>query len=397
VRPLKPFLAISLILAVSVIGIDAQVSVAGPSNIVTAQPGPWGNLRYFPIYLEAPTSLVEAFPLPNSKPYWAFPESEASGFPDVLRRSGVTEEVARQLLDPQLYRRENGWIYLAVPIPILESLATETRSKIYTYLAQYPLNEFCQDPVLILSDKIESWFEGSELRPEIITKISKLAYRRGDLWAFSDLPLLLNYTTSEQDARIIFKAITRTRTYLVKVVIDQATDASAIRRYWSLGDRGFRLKDIEPLIESVKRAGTSTEIDLAHLLPPLPRKLMFTYPDTEAGAKGIYPDCHWTSLNFFNYDPHQYFLDSRLATNRVIEDYTPIAPPYAYGDILFFLDQKAGNAFHSCVYLGEELVFTKNGRNQLAPWTVSTLSDVSRIYLSATPGRIQGYRKKELH
>jgi hypothetical protein len=40
-------------------------------------------------------------------------------------------------------------------------------------------------------------------------------------------------------------------------------------------------------------------------------------------------------------------------------------------------------------------VFTKNGRNQLAPWIVSTIDDVTRVYLSTTKGRIQAYRRNE--
>jgi hypothetical protein len=111
--------------------------------------------------------------------------------------------------------------------------------------------------------------------------------------------------------------------------------------------------------------------------------------------KGVLPDCHWTSLNFFNYEPHEYLLDPRLATNRVLDDYAPVEPPYTYGDILFFLRESDGDAFHSCLYLAEDLVFTKNGRNQLSPWIFSTIQDVSRVYLSITPGRIQAYRRKD--
>jgi hypothetical protein len=106
------------------------------------------------------------------------------------------------------------------------------------------------------------------------------------------------------------------------------------------------------------------------------------------------PDCHWTSLNYLNYEPHGYLLDSRLATSKVLEDYQAVPPPYNYGDVLFILDDATGDAFHSCVFLAEDLVFTKNGRNQMAPWIISTLDDISRIYLSSRHGHIQGYRRR---
>jgi hypothetical protein len=112
------------------------------------------------------------------------------------------------------------------------------------------------------------------------------------------------------------------------------------------------------------------------------------------GRQGILPDCHWTSLNFFNYDPHEYLLDSRLATSAVLEKFALVEPPYKYGDILFFLNKDSGDAYHSCVYLADNLVFTKNGRNILSPWLIMKREDVEKIYLYRGDGRIQGFRKK---
>ena len=108
---------------------------------------------------------------------------------------------------------------------------------------------------------------------------------------------------------------------------------------------------------------------------------------------GTLPDCHWTSLNFFNYDPHEYLLDSRLATSAVLENFSPVEPPYKYGDVLFFLNTTTGDAYHSCVHLADNLVFTKNGRNLLSPWLIMRLDDVKKIYLYRGDGRVQGFRR----
>jgi len=79
---------------------------------------------------------------------------------------------------------------------------------------------------------------------------------------------------------------------------------------------------------------------------------------------------------------------------KSLEDYEEVTTPSEYGDILFVIDDQTGDAFHSCVYLAEDLVYTKNGRNQMSPWIISTLDDISRIYLSARKGHIQGYRHR---
>jgi len=68
----------------------------------------------------------------------------------------------------------------------------------------------------------------------------------------------------------------------------------------------------------------------------------------------------------------------------VLERFNPVEPPYKFGDILFFLDSQRGDAFHSCVYIADDVVFTKNGRNVLSPWIFTKLEDVKKSISSTT-------------
>jgi hypothetical protein len=286
-------------------------------------------------------------------------------------------------------------VHLYPPFADLESLTPAMREVIYPELAKYPVNEFHVDPVLILTPTVEEWYKSSKLRPELVARIKQLSYRRGECIAFSDLPLLLNDAKSDEESRLIFKTFTRTRALMVKMELSKAgTNTEELVNYWTTG-LGLRRKDIEPLIDSVIEADGIERLDLVHILPALTRKLLYTYPGMEVARHGIMPDCHWTSLNFFNYEPHQYLLDSRLATSSVLENFTPVETPYRYGDILFFLDNERGDAFHSCVYLADEIVYTKNGRNALSPWILSTLADMRKIYLYRDNARVQAYRHKD--
>jgi hypothetical protein len=180
----------------------------------------------------------------------------------------------------------------------------------------------------------------------------------------------------------------------VQMELNASTDIAPIVNYWTTG-LGLRRKDIEPLMASIKDTQGVDWLGLTHIIPALPRKLLYTYPGPELLRHGILPDCHWTSLNFFNYEPHEYLLDPRLATSAVLEKFDPVDAPYRYGDILFFLDTVNGDAFHSCIYLADDIVFTKNGRNLLSPWVLMHISDVKKIYIFDRNGRIQGYRHKK--
>lgn len=378
---------------------QAPTTVAAPKessnpNVFYANPGPWGNLRCTYIYLEAPKGLIDSFPLPNTQPRWAFPEQLRAELPTFLQRAGLSAAMVTDLLDSKTAVTADGLIYLFPKIPDVEAITPETRAIIYTELAKYPANEFQVDPVLIIGQTVTEWYRTSKLRPELVQKIDKLSYKRGQTTAFSDLAVLLSYAQSDSEARAIFKAMTRTRGLLVKIEANRGTNIEELVNYWTLG-LGLRRKDVEPLLQSIIDTDGVEALPLSHMLPALVRKLIYTYPSMDMGKQGILPDCHWTSLNFFNYDPHEYLLDSRLATSAVLEKFEPIEPPYKYGDILFFLSKQTGDAYHSCVYLADNLVFTKNGRNLLSPWLVMKQEDVEKIYLYRGDGRVQGFRLKK--
>jgi hypothetical protein len=356
--------------------------------------GPWGRLVGDHIYLEAPASLVENFALPSTQTRWTFPAASEPLLSKLFTDAGLTEEQSKPLIASIV--REGNFVHVLPTLDFILNLPTGSRKLIYTELAKTPENEYHADPVLIVGASIEEWYRTSKLRPELIQQIKQLSYVRGETIAFSDIPALLNFAQSDSEARAIFKACTRTRSLMVRLLLDKNSNVPELLSYWSFGV-GIRRKDIEPIIQSIIESDTLNDLGLSHILPAQPRKLMFTYPGLDMAKDGLLPDCHWTSLNFYNFDPHQYLLDSRLATSKVLENYLPVDAPYQFGDILFFLDNETGDAFHSCVYLADRLVYTKNGRNILSPWVLMTIDDVEKIYLFRGNGRIQGFRRKDIH
>jgi hypothetical protein len=372
---------------------NQKLKQLSPPNVFYANPGPWGRLRCAFIYLEAPKNLLENFPLPATKPKWVFPQTFKEALPAFLQKAGLSEAMVSALLDPKTVVTVDGNLYLFPRLPDLEAITPESRTIIYTELSKYTENEFHVDPVLIIGQETKEWYRTSKLRPEIITKIEQLSYKRGETTAFSDISLLLNYARSDSEAKDIFKAMTRTRCIMVKIEADHNTNVQELVNYWTLG-LGLRRKDVEPLVQSIIDTDGIEALPLSHMLPALVRKLIYTYPGLDMAKHGILPDCHWTSLNFFNYDAHDYLLDSRLATSAVLENFDPIEPPYKYGDLLFFLSNTTGDAYHSCVHLADNLVFTKNGRNLLSPWVLMRLEDVKKVYLYRGDGHVQGFRRK---
>jgi hypothetical protein len=355
--------------------------------------GPWGRLEYYPVMLEAPESLVAQFPLPNSKVVWIFPESMSDSIPALLKAAGLDDAFIAELAQPASRMIDAGQLSLFPNLERVANMSEAQRSALYAELRRYPQNEFCAEPVIISSGDVDLWFRESTLRPELLAKIKQWSYLRGETRVFSDIGLLMNFVTGEAEARAVLKALTRVESLMVRLLLEDESEIPSLIDYWTTG-LNTRRKDIEPLLRSVLDVEGVDSIGLSHLLPPLARKLYLTYPDPSMARQGILPDCHWSSLNFFNYDAQPYLLDSRLATSAVLERFVPIDEPYRFGDIIFFLDAK-GDAFHSAVYLADNLIYSKNGRNVVSPWIITSIDTMKKVYLHDGNGRLQGYRNKQ--
>lgn len=176
-----------------------------------ANPGPWGKLKCFYIYIEAPQAMVDEFPLPFSKPRWTFKLEDSASLPALFEKAGLPDFMRSSLLEPLNTTKGNGLLHIFPSLTDLEAMTPAMREVIYPVLAKNPSNDYHADPVLITTDTVEEWYRSSKLRPELVAKIKQMSYHRGEAWAFSDLGALMNYANSDSEARSIFKAFTRTR------------------------------------------------------------------------------------------------------------------------------------------------------------------------------------------
>lgn len=375
------------------IGSDTAPVPEDAAELHACTPGPWGNLRYYYFFLEAPEHVVAQFPIPNTVTKWVFPVDELGGVGAKLEAAGMPHESVERMLTPARVVNDGRQVSIFPSPDDLQQMSPETRSQVYAELAKHPGNSFHRSPVVFLTDSVRTWAENSNLPERLVALIERFAYRSGEALAFADVPLLISQAESASEARFILQKLTRIRTLMAHLELSADDDLGTLVDYWSTG-LGLRRMEIKPLMEAIVRTRGVSHLDLLHLLPPLPRKLLYTYPDMSYAAEGRMPDCHWTSLNFFNVQPQQYLLDSRLATSEVLEDFEKVGPPYRYGDVLMFMDSQ-GRAGHSATYLADDILFSKNGTNMLSPWLLMRLPDLKKLY-NAGPGetRIEAFRHK---
>jgi hypothetical protein len=365
---------------------------SGPP-IFRARPGPWGDLDYFTVYLEASVATLKSMDLPTYDTVWKFVGYTEDQVTKLFESVKMPAEIQAELLDPKKWRREGEIISVFPSNEAVLGLSAEARGAIYQVLGRWEENPFHHEPDVIAGNDVRVWLQRANLSEEVLSTIEKTVYQRGKNLVFADQPLVLRMVPSEEERLKIRKALSRTPTLVVKLRLTPETDVAKIADYWV----GYtRTKDVLPFLESMSQISVTNMVDIVHLLPTGVRRLLYTFPSQNHGRSGYYPDCHWSSLNFANFDPLDRLADPAMATAYTLENYTRVTSgeAYRYGDVLFFMDGNTGNAIHSCVYLADDIVYTKNGRSPLQPWVLMKLDEVVAFYAMFYQPQIACYRRK---
>jgi hypothetical protein len=352
--------------------------------------GPWGQLEVRTVYLEPPETLLAVVAKPSGVTRWTFEQNTPGGVRSLLVKVGVPESVIGRLLSPVRLVESGNSIVLLPGEEDLLALSEEVRSALYLELAKSAANEYQRDPVFVLGGDVDDWLEGVPLTAQQRSMFRRLLWRRGNAVVFSDVQALLALAKSPEEVSGVFRTITRVRSLVVGLRLPLTVDRAAFIDYWTANQVGTpRLA----FIRAVTQRRAEQVVDVTHFLPAAFRLRVYSFPELDLGLKGRFPDCHWTSLNFFNSEPKDMYLDTRQAAEHLLKDYVAVDAPYRYGDVLCFLDE--GEGLHTCVHVVDDIVLTKNGDSILAPWTLMRLRDVEEIYRRSPSTRIQGYRLKK--
>ncbi len=363
---------------------------AAPTEPVwKAQAGPWGDLELRTVYLEVPDTLLAAVAKPNATTRWVFEQTTETAVRELLTRQGVPAAMVTRLLDPTSRTVQANVISLYPTVAEISALDVAVRSGLYRELAKFPANEYQRDPVYILGGDLDDWLAGSGLNEAQEKLFRRLVWKRGDVIAFSDIQALLTLAKDAAEVRGTFRAVTRVRSLLVELQLPLRGDRQVFLDYWTAGQGDASQASF---LRAITQRQAIQSVDITHFFPAVIRQRAYTFPEIQHGSRGRLPDCHWTSLNFFNSTPKDEYLDMRQAATRLVQAYATVEAPYRYGDILCFLEGVEG--LHTCVYVADDIVFTKNGDSILAPWVLMQVKDVEAIYRRSPDTRIKGFRLK---
>lgn len=346
--------------------------------------GPWGNLEFYPLILESSDFFVSrSKDLLNwgQGTVWRFSAMNSAGVEGVFKDAGISSKLRDELLSDQYmsFNKDTDVYEIRPPEHLIIALTSENRRILYPQiLPQNDDNPFYSAFALPVGGLDAVTYVSSGVPQEQIDLIRALSFKKGRTNRFSDINLVFSKAKTDYERWRILKTIGRERSLSVKLRISEDHNLSQLANYWSAGGKN---KEILPILESVMMTSGIETLDLIHLLPPTPRKLLHTYPSPAGDGIGReMPDCNWTAASFFSEEPPERYLD---LIGQVLENRYEIATrPLQLGDIILLSDKSSGKPIHACNYIAGNLVFTKNGMSMGRPWTISSLEDVIEVYLS---------------
>jgi len=374
----------------SIVQILARTRSQTPAT--SAQRGPWGVLES----LELPLANTEGvFPDEQERmqdPKWVFENYTENALSRFLSSCDLTPVQTGVLLNKQSWTIGPNRIVITPPAPLVWSLSHRARQQIYSVLASSAANYPQRFPFRLPLSAFDLKFKNSGLSAAQLDRIRRLTYTNDSCLCFSDLQAVKSVLPAD-DFKEFVAALYTIPSYILRLRVDSNSDVEALVNYWG---RGGREKRIAPILNSLSKVPGGSSMNISYLLPTFPRLRLYTYPEDWDDATAARQDCFYTSMNFFNETPDTNFFDSAYSRKFLNSKYEPVNGDPVFGDVIALFDDK-GDAIHTCVYIADDFVFTKNGINEAQPWVLMRMSDMFLIYYHGEQsGPVLFLRRKDL-
>ncbi len=314
----------------------ARTSTAGQATepVFRGKSGPWGELEYVRINLEPPEEFVPVEDGRLERALWFFEGYSSAQLSNLLSQCDLSASQRATLLNATVWAEEANGITVIPGEEIVLGLSPPARAQIYSVLGESPRNRLQCWPFRFRRGGFDDWFDQRDFSPATMTLVKSLVYERGGILCFSDVMEALSRIPAPAERRQLVKTLAGSSALLMKLRVRPDSDIQALTAYWG---RGFHTKDLEPLFRSLTKVRGSVTIDVAQLLPPLPRKKLNTFPvPSDAPTSNQPPNCSWTVMNFFNDPPDERFRDAEVMKKELETNYRPVADP-TFGDLLLLL------------------------------------------------------------
>lgn len=369
----------------ALVALPVRLAVAGDMAPVKAlaagvgrpEPVPeFGRIEIVKIVLERSENNLAFHPDEIKPPQWSFPGMNRSEMVAFLRLSGVNELLLAHLDGPGVVTGDARGVTVFPPKPLVFGLSRETRAIVYAKLAEAPENVRQRQAYKFLESDIDEWRDSGTLSSSTAEMIRRVTYPKAGMVCLADLQIVSEIPFFERGQ--LMRVLSRVPTCVVKLSVDRKSDIEAMARYWGAGGR---VDKVRAVLKAMSEVEGGSKMDLSRILPAFARSRLYTFPDTSRRSDSQFQDCFWTALNLFNATPVDFVGDRVEIGAWVAEHYVQLKESPRYGDVIMMMDENR-LAIHACVFLADNLVFTKNGKGLGVPWILMDMEDMKQGYLA---------------
>jgi hypothetical protein len=335
--------------------------------------GPWGCLLMERMIIDLPSSLNDFDFDPEPYRKWTLRDTTVTGARELFLKAGVADKDADAILKTASENAAVKGIVVRPPDNIIRGFPAAVRAALYRELSHSPENIGQAEPFRFRGDTIDEWFVDSDIPAKTIEAMRPLVYKRGNYLLFSDPQLILPQIASRYERLKLFGVLHRTSTLRLRLRSRNEEDKASIVDYWGYPNRQ---NEIEPLLTAL--ATQPEGISIMSFLPVFGRTHLYTYIPLAQFNDGLKRDCHWASFNFFNDPPDNRFAVLGNVSSIVPAEYGSVKSPTRLGDVILLFNGET--LIHSCVYIADDVVFTKNGAGVGVPFIIEKLDDVVSYY-----------------
>ncbi len=395
----KRYLAILLVAAVAglmAVSGDGGTSVFGDwmrrltrSDVRDCAVGPWGHVWYVPTLIEIPPDRIQIPSWSYTPLRWYLEAPSRDALVATLGRCGLEPEQIDLLLMSEIAITNGIGHIFQPPEALVLDLTPEVRARLYEELGRFTQNDAQFAPFRFSGDPDQEWLLDGQLLPEVKELAESLMYRHGKARMFSDLTLVLNRFPSPAVSSNLFVELSREATLLARVRLAPEDDVDELAKYWGLPDRQA---EVRTLMKTMKFSEVLRDVSVTLLLPRFAKDHLYRYSRPEDPS---FPSCHYTSMNFFNDKPDLRFTNLVESAQVLARDYVVVTNNFQLGDVILFM-RNGHEAIHSCNYIADRIVFTRNGGSWAQPWMLTTLDALVDFYSYPEPIKLRVMRRRDL-
>ncbi|MGH8021924.1 MAG: hypothetical protein ACREIA_27310 [Opitutaceae bacterium] len=315
--------------------------------------------------------------LPEFAARWTIAGAVARDLERFLRQWQFSPELAQELSSRMRPREANGDDRTIVPdAALLDRFTPAERVRWYAVPGMHRDNRTHRWPLSIPVERLERLGEDAGFA-EAVRRVRDWGVRSQGRILFGDLFAIEDAFASAQQRRDFFRAVLGSDALMVKLDEPDAGSGGYAQHaaYWQVNGR---YRAIQPFLNAIARIEEHDRIDIAHLLPRLPRASLHTFPPEFDASSDAAVENGLLAARFFDHAANAGGMLEEGLSAWLAKECVEAAGPHQYGDIVVFEDRIRTSWPYCGVYIADGIIF---GREPVAygAWVFLTMDDVPRM------------------